>query len=143
MSKVLLEKISFSEQDTIEFVNECFDYIVENKLVVLTGNLGSGKTFFVKEFCKLVGINSVTSPTFALINEYNGSIKIYHFDFYRINSVNEIINIGFYDYLNDSDAIIFIEWGELFKEIIPSNHIEIIFKIENEEKRDIKLISRN
>lgn len=143
MSKVLLEKISFSEQDTIEFVNECFDYIVENKLVVLTGNLGSGKTFFVKEFCKLVGINSVTSPTFALINEYNGSIKIYHFDFYRINSVNEIINIGFYDYLNDLDAIIFIEWGEIFKEIIPSNHIEIIFKIENEEKRDIKLISRN
>lgn len=143
MSKVLLEKISFSEQDTIEFVNECFDYIVENKLVVLTGNLGSGKTFFVKEFCKLVGINSVTSPTFALINEYNGSIKIYHFDFYRINSVNEIINIGFYDYLNDLDAIIFIEWGEIFKEIIPSNHIEIIFNIENEEKRDIKLISRN
>ncbi|MGA8262938.1 MAG: tRNA (adenosine(37)-N6)-threonylcarbamoyltransferase complex ATPase subunit type 1 TsaE, partial [Ignavibacteriaceae bacterium] len=85
------------------------------------------------------GINNVSSPTFAIVNEYLNRIKIYHFDFYRIEKSEEIINIGFNDYLNDNEAVIFIEWGELFSKILPRKRYEIKIMLNEDFSRTFKI----
>lgn len=103
--------------------------------VVLNGELGSGKTFFVKEACKVWGITNVSSPSFAIVNNYENNKPVYHFDFYRIKNRSELFDIGFNDYLNDSDAIIFIEWGNLVPEVLPQKRLEINIEITGDTKR--------
>lgn len=109
------------------------------RVINLVGDLGAGKTFFVKKFCEVFGILNVASPTFALVNEYKNSRSIYHFDFYRINSVNEIIEFGFSDYLNDENSLCFIEWGNRFPEILPKKRMEINFSVNENFSRQIKI----
>lgn len=104
-------------------------------IVVMNGNLGSGKTFFIKKVTECFGIKYASSPSFAIVNEYNGDIKIYHFDFFRINKIEELYDIGWQDYLNNNDSIIFIEWGELLKEILPDRRFEVRIIMLNESKR--------
>ena len=110
-----------SENDTISLAKEFSEILEEGELIVLTGNLGTGKTFFVKEVLKNFNIGNVTSPSFSIVNEYHGNQKFYHFDFYRLKNIKELSDIGFQDYLNDSESIIFIEWGELFEDILKEN----------------------
>jgi tRNA threonylcarbamoyladenosine biosynthesis protein TsaE len=93
--------------------------------VVLNGNLGAGKTFFIKSALSSLGITEVNSPSFAIVNEYRRNIHIYHFDFYRLKSSAELFDIGWQDYLNDEESIIFIEWGNRFPSVLPSERIEI------------------
>ncbi len=104
-------------------------------MVILNGNLGAGKTFFIREVSFCFDVASVSSPTFALVNEYKGRIQIYHFDFYRINKVEELYDIGFEGYLDNEDAVIFIEWGNLFPEILPRKRTEINIKTGVEKQR--------
>lgn len=99
------------------------------QVIVLNGNLGSGKTLFIKKVMQKFGINHVNSPSFAIVNEYEGKIKAYHFDFYRLMNINELFDIGWQDYLNDTDAVIFIEWGELINEALPKERLEIFITI--------------
>lgn len=115
----------FSEAETKNIALEFSKDLKKGDLVVLNGDLGTGKTFFVKAIGKIFGINNVSSPTFALVNEYSGKIRIYHLDFYRIEKSEEIYDIGFNDYINDNESIMFIEWGELFPEILPHKRFEI------------------
>jgi tRNA threonylcarbamoyladenosine biosynthesis protein TsaE len=129
----------FSEEETRKIAVEFSKDLGRGDVVVLNGNLGTGKTFFVKEIGKIFGINNVSSPTFALVNEYTGRFKIYHFDFYRIEKTEEIIDIGFNDYINDNEAIIFIEWGELFSEILPHKRFEIEINLNEDFSRDFKI----
>jgi tRNA threonylcarbamoyladenosine biosynthesis protein TsaE len=124
-----------SEEETIQLAREYASGLKAGDVVVLNGNLGSGKTFFIREASGFFDVISVSSPTFALVNVYEGRIKIYHFDFFRINKIEELYDIGFEDYLNDEDAIIFIEWGDLFPEILPDKRNEIIIKTGEEEQR--------
>jgi len=114
-----------SENETAELAGEFIRDIAAGSIVILNGNLGAGKTFFIKKALETLGIRNVNSPTFAIVNEYYNNSKIYHFDFYRINNIRELFDIGFNDYMNDTDSITFIEWGELFKEILPRERIEI------------------
>jgi tRNA threonylcarbamoyladenosine biosynthesis protein TsaE len=105
-------------------------------IVAMNGNLGSGKTFFIKKVTEYFGIKYASSPSFAIVNEYNGDIKIYHFDFFRLNKIEELYDIGWYDYLNNNDSIIFIEWGELLKEVLPERRFEIrIIMLDESERR--------
>jgi tRNA threonylcarbamoyladenosine biosynthesis protein TsaE len=97
--------------------------------IVLNGNLGSGKTFFIKAALSSIGINNVNSPSFAIVNEYQKDFHIYHFDFYRLKNSSELFDIGWQDYLNDDDSIIFIEWGNRFPSILPEVRIEINIEI--------------
>jgi tRNA threonylcarbamoyladenosine biosynthesis protein TsaE len=131
------EFISKSEEDTkliaLNFVKE----IESGNVIVLNGQLGSGKTFIVKKISEYYNISNTSSPTFAIVNEYFGDRKIYHFDFYRINSINELHDIGFEDYISDSEAITFIEWGELFPEILPHSRYEISIEFFDEDSRKI------
>ena len=118
-------KIIRSEEETIKIAGNFARLLKPGDVVILTGNLGSGKTFFVRYAVKQFGIDSVSSPTFAIVNEYDGSMKIYHFDFYRIKNSAELFDIGFNDYLNDSEAVSFIEWGEMFPEMLPATRYEV------------------
>ena len=109
-------------------------------IIALNGNLGAGKTTFVKGVLK--GLNykyDVTSPTYTLINEYDADYKIIHIDCYREKDINRWLNIGITDYF-DSDCILFIEWYENIKSILPKNINIINFKMISENER---LISNN
>ena len=124
-----------SEEETKTLARSFASGLVVGEVIVLNGNLGTGKTFFIREAAGFFNAASVSSPTFALVNEYNGRIKIYHFDFFRINKLEELYDIGFEDYLNDNDSLIFIEWGNLFPEILPGKRTEINITAANEKKR--------
>jgi len=104
--------------------------------VVLNGNLGAGKTFFIKAALSSIGIKNVNSPSFAIVNEYQDKLHIYHFDFYRLKSSSELFDIGWQDYLNDEESIIFIEWGKRFPSVLPTERIEINIDIVNELERE-------
>jgi len=129
------KKIS-TEEDTKQVANLFSEVLKEGDIVLLNGNLGSGKTFFVKQICGTFGIDNVTSPTFSIVNEYYGDIKIYHFDFYRINKLVELEDIGFDEYIDDVESIIFIEWADMFPEILPNKNIYKVnfIKTKNEER---------
>lgn len=137
MLKEIIEFTSHSEADTIQFANDIVKYVTSGSRILLEGNLGAGKTFLVKHVLSGLGISNSVSPTFAIINEYHdSSYKIYHFDFYRINRTEELIDIGFPDYYNDTEAIVIIEWSNLFEDLLyaPYMKIEIVILDENSRK---------
>ncbi|MFI3226734.1 MAG: tRNA (adenosine(37)-N6)-threonylcarbamoyltransferase complex ATPase subunit type 1 TsaE [Clostridia bacterium] len=105
-------------------------------VIALTGDLGAGKTAFTRGVARGVGYDGrVTSPTFAIVNEYYcDKITVYHFDMYRISDGDELYNIGFDDYLN-SGGILIIEWSENITEYLPSDIIKIDIKNIDENSR--------
>ena len=128
-----------SEDETTTLAERFSSTLNGGEVVVLNGNLGAGKTFFIKRLLNNFGIDNTTSPSFAIVNEYLGKFRIYHFDFYRIEKINELYDIGFNDYLNDPDAVTFIEWGNLFPQILPGKKIEIDIEIVDDTKRKFKI----
>ncbi len=108
-----------TEEETNRIARDFASRLKKGDIVLLEGNLGSGKTFFVREVAKYFAIDEVSSPTFAIVNEYDGNVKIYHFDFYRIKKERELYDIGIDEYLSDEEAITFIEWAELFPNAVP------------------------
>ena len=100
----------------------------DNTVFALYGKMGAGKTTFIKALCQELGVeDGVTSPTFAVINEYRSDIAgelIYHFDFYRIKKLEEVYDMGYEDYFY-SGALCFIEWPELVEELLPGNTIKV------------------
>lgn len=127
-----------SEQETEKVAADFSNNLRGGEVVVLNGELGSGKTFFVKNILLNFNITWGSSPSFAIVNEYKNTFRFYHVDFYRLKSVNELMDIGFYDYLNDEHAIIFIEWGNLFPKVLPAKRIEITLNI-NGDFREIAI----
>ena len=100
------------------------DYMPECNVIAFYGNMGAGKTTFIKALCEELGVeDEVTSPTFAIVNEYtctNAPSKIYHFDFYRIKKLEEVYDMGYEDYFY-SDSLCLIEWPELIEELLPDD----------------------
>lgn len=104
--------ISNSTAETVKIAEQFANRLKANDGVLYNGEMGAGKTYFTKGIAKHLGIDEeVTSPTFALINEYYGNINIFHFDLYRINSFEDLYAIGFYDYF-DRNGILCVEWSE-------------------------------
>lgn len=126
-----------SEEETQKVAQEFAKTTSNGDIIAITGNLGTGKTYFVKSFAKHFEIENVTSPTFAIVNTYFGKIKINHFDFYRIKKVGELYDIGFEEYLCDNSAITIIEWAEMFEEILPQNIFRIEISHLGNSKREI------
>ena len=125
-----------SEDDTEKLAVE-FSYLLKpGQVIILNGNLGTGKTFFIKSVLKTFNISGVSSPTFSLVNEYTGKMKFYHFDFYRIEIVKELYDIGFDEYLNDDESVKFIEWGNLFPMVLPHKRTEIEIKLLDDFSRE-------
>ncbi|MBN2570740.1 MAG: tRNA (adenosine(37)-N6)-threonylcarbamoyltransferase complex ATPase subunit type 1 TsaE [Ignavibacteriales bacterium] len=116
--------------------------IKEGDIIELIGELGTGKTYFVKCICEYYKIKNVSSPSFNIFNQYNGKLNVFHFDFYRIKSKNELFNIGFYENLSDNDAVKFIEWPNLIPDAIPIVNYRIYFDYckEHKLKRNIIIV---
>jgi tRNA threonylcarbamoyladenosine biosynthesis protein TsaE len=130
--------VTNSEEETANAAYLFSSQLTGNEVIAINGELGAGKTFFIRHMLKRFGIPNVSSPTFSLVNECNGSIKVNHFDFYRINKIEELYDIGFDEYINNSNLTI-IEWAELFPEILPINYIEISIKVNDDFSREIKI----
>lgn len=111
-----------------------------NEVIALYGGLGMGKTTFVRGLCSYFNIDSgVSSPTFAIVNEYQGSIKIFHFDMYRINSWDDLYSTGFFDYMGHGLCV--IEWSENIEAALPTDTVRFeLSKGENENCRIIRRI---
>ena len=119
---------SHSSSETMDFAYNLASKLNIGDVVVLTGELGSGKTKFTEGFLKYFGLDKeISSPTFNIVNEYKkDNINIYHFDVYRLEDVSEFYAIGGEEYF--SSGICIIEWGELIEEALPDNCIRIYFQ---------------
>ena len=109
-----------------EAAKQFVDQIGSHKVFAFYGSMGAGKTTFIKAVCEELGVEDViTSPTFAIINEYTGQEgTIYHFDFYRIKKLEEVYDMGYEDYFY-SGALCFIEWPELIEEVLPEDAVKV------------------
>jgi tRNA threonylcarbamoyladenosine biosynthesis protein TsaE len=105
------------------------------------GELGAGKTTLIQEMCRQSGVRQeVTSPTFALVNEYTGSDEqvIYHFDFYRIDEPEEVLDIGFEDYISSGNRC-FMEWPEKIEPFLPDNTLRVFINVQNNKARLLRI----
>ena len=101
------------------------DAMGDQHVFAFYGSMGAGKTTFIKAICEELGVEDVvTSPTFAIVNEYEGECPIYHFDFYRIKKLEEVYDMGYEDYFY-SGALCFIEWPELIEDILPEDAVRV------------------
>lgn len=127
---------SFSPDETENIGINLAKKLHGKEIIALYGNLGAGKTCFVRGLCRGLKINnSVSSPTFAVINEYSGTFNVYHFDMYRINSEEDLYSTGFFDYIDS--GIIVAEWSENIEMFLPKDTIKIFMefgKAENERE---------
>lgn len=116
------------------------DAIGDHKVFAFYGNMGAGKTTFVKAICEELGVEDViTSPTFAIINEYSSREGvIYHFDFYRIKKLEEVYDMGYEDYFY-SGALCFIEWPELIEEVLPEDAVKVSIRENADGSRTVQL----
>ncbi len=134
-------KWTITEENQLKQVaEELLTEFKNNRVFTFSGNLGSGKTTFIKYLCKVLGVQGqVSSPTFALVNEYQGkSHVIYHFDFYRVKGVHEAYDMGYEEYFYSGNYC-FIEWPELIKELIPPDAVNIHIYIKDKGNREIEI----
>lgn len=118
--------------DSLDHIREAaktfIDNMTEAKVYAFYGKMGAGKTTFIKAICEELGVTDViTSPTFAIVNEYKSDTTgqtIYHFDFYRIKKLEEVYDMGYEDYFY-SGNLCFLEWPELIEEILPENAVKV------------------
>ena len=122
------EFISKNEADTKQLAKKLAAKLKPKDVVVLTGELGSGKTKFTEGFLSYFGLeNEISSPTFTIVNEYKkNDLNIYHFDVYRLSDSSEFYEIGGEEYFEN--GICLIEWGELIEDALPNDYIHITFK---------------
>ena len=107
-----------------------------NEVIALFGGLGMGKTALTTGIAKGLGAeNCVSSPTFAIVNEYHGKVNIYHFDMYRVNTWDDLYSTGFFDYLGN--GVIIIEWSENIENALPDEYIKISIEKGNRENERI------
>lgn len=122
-------------------VNKLIEFLGNSNIVCFYGDMGVGKTTLIKELCSSLGVKgNMSSPTFSIVNEYitNDSKIIYHFDLYRLKSVEELYDIGFEEYINQ-DTLCFIEWPEKVENIITDRIIKVYMN-RNQEQRIIEII---
>lgn len=124
--------ISKSTDDTERIGEQIAKKLCGNEIIALFGGLGMGKTAFTRGLCSGLGVNDgVSSPTFALVNEYHGKHNIYHFDMYRVTSWDDLYSTGFFDYLDK--GILVIEWSENIEGALPENAIRINISMGNND----------
>ncbi len=132
----MISLISHSTEETENIGAKIAQKLSGNEVIALFGGLGMGKTAFTRGFAKELGVNDgVSSPTFALVNEYNGKYNIYHFDMYRVNTWDDLYSTGFFDYIDT--GILIIEWSENIEGALPDNSIRITIDSGNTENERI------
>jgi tRNA threonylcarbamoyladenosine biosynthesis protein TsaE len=131
--------ISHSVEETIAFARDWAQSLGPDDVVALIGDLGAGKTQFVKGLVAGLGCAvEVTSPTFTLLHEYNGGrLPVFHFDFYRLSQRAEVEDIAFHDYLKD-DGVVVIEWADRFADLLPEHTRWVRLEARNGTERRIR-----
>lgn len=142
--KELIEFISTSAEQTMDIGKQSAGFLRKGDVVRLDGELGAGKTTFVKGLAKGLGIKAeVSSPTFIMLNEYPGEIPLFHFDAYRLSNAEQFISLGFDEYLN-GEGIVVIEWGRniegMFIGIIEYRLVCINISIKDAVSREISIV---
>ena len=134
------EFISNSVVETESFAATLASGFVGGEVLLLHGDLGAGKTHFVKGLAKGLDIDEVvTSPTFALHNSYEGRLTLNHFDFYRIEDSEEVAILGLDEYFYDKHAVAAIEWSENIKDLLPRKFISVTIEKIGDNARRIKI----
>ena len=130
---------------SLDQIHEFIAAMGDNTVFAFYGKMGAGKTTFIKALCRELGVEDVvTSPTFAVINEYRSDIAgelIYHFDFYRIKKLEEVYDMGYEDYFY-SGALCFIEWPELIEELLPGNTVCVTIEEQEDGSRKLTMKSQ-
>ena len=134
--EIKIQNIETIREAAREFINN----IGEHKVFAFYGKMGAGKTTFVKAICEELGVEDViTSPTFAIVNEYEarGEVPIYHFDFYRIKKLEEVYDMGYEDSFY-SGSLCFIEWPELIEELLPEDAVKVSIEEQADGTRTVR-----
>ena len=142
MVSIIIKDIEHIREAAREFVKE----IGEHRVFAFYGSMGAGKTTFIKAICEELGVQDViTSPTFAIVNEYSlprqlegDGGRLFHFDFYRIKKLEEVYDMGYEDYFY-SGALCFIEWPELIEELLPEDAVRVHIEQQPDGTRCVKL----
>ena len=129
-----LASLSNLPDATLQIIN----FAENQRIFLFYGEMGAGKTTLIKSLCEQLGVEgAVTSPTFSIVNEYAGSAAIiYHFDFYRLKSQNEALDMGYEEYFY-SGAYCFVEWPEKIADLLPEHYLRINIKASGTSKREI------
>lgn len=131
---------SYSYEDTHKIAGEIADALKGGEFIAMYGDLGAGKTAFVQGLAKALGINNhITSPTFTIVNEYEGRLPLYHFDVYRIADPDEMYEIGYDEYIY-SDGVCVVEWAELIEDLFPDKYYKITILKDEEKDFDYRKI---
>jgi len=139
----MIIKYTESVEETMNLGRKLGRIIEKGSTVCLTGDLGTGKTHFAKGFAEGLGIkDNITSPTFTIVNEYyEGRMPFYHFDVYRVNDVEEILQVGFEEYVY-GQGVTLIEWADMIEPILPDELIHVkIEKTDHPDERKITIRS--
>lgn len=127
-------------EETKKLANDFAAGLTGGEVVLLNGDLGAGKTTFTQFVFAALGVKEVvSSPTFAILKSYQGKFKLHHFDTYRI-TVEEAIEAGFDEVLQEKDSVIFVEWSENIAPLIPDKTITINIKYLSENEREFEII---
>lgn len=130
--------ISSSEQQTEQLGEKLAAALRGDEVIALYGGLGAGKTAFTRGLARGLGVDDgVSSPTFALVHEYEGRYPVYHFDMYRISSFDDLYSTGFFDYLDN--GVLVIEWSENITAYLPEKRIDITITATSEAEREITI----
>ena len=134
--------ITKSPGETKKLGKEVSKLVKPGDLLAFYGELGAGKTCFIQGISKGLEVKDyVTSPSFTIINEYQGKIPIYHFDLFRLNNIEEIFELGYEEYFY-GEGLTVIEWAEKIEKLLPKNHLKIDIKFKNCYERIFSFISQ-
>lgn len=139
----MLTCVTHSPEETAHLAGTIGKIIREGTVICLDGELGVGKTLFVRALARTLGVESdVTSPTFNLMNIYEAACPIVHFDLYRITSEEALEDIGFYEYAEATEGIVLIEWAEKFPDAMPADHLSVRIEALNDEERQFTFVAK-
>ena len=136
----ILQAVSHAEDQTRALAGKLAASFVPGDVIVLQGQLGSGKTVFVKGLAAALGLDEklVNSPSYTFVNEYPGEKPLYHLDLYRLKDLTELREIGWDEYMGRNGLMV-VEWGEKAKSLLPKRYYLIIFRIVSESEREIDI----
>ena len=131
----MIEIRTNSEEETYLFAKQFAESLKDGDIVCLNGDLGAGKTVFVRGISSYFGIEDISSPTFTIVNEYKGTKDINHFDVYRLSNEDEFYDCGLDEYFGEGICI--IEWSDIIKDALPSEYIDVRIQKIDEDERNI------
>ena len=143
IKKIRIADLQDIERAAVEFIQYISQSDAESNIFAFYGHMGAGKTTFVTAICKALGVeDTVNSPTFTIVNEYRAAkgFPVYHFDFYRINKLQEAYEIGIDEYFS-GDGLCLIEWPEKIEELLPEDIIKVTITPQEDGSREVTIMA--